>query len=179
MLTVGTRRGQPYRVMSDMYWIAVGSEQKGPYTFAQIQSMWRSGGITADTLYCQEGFEEWVPLSGLSELLDAQPPRAVAQQAVAAPMESDKRILPALILCLFLGLFGAHAFYAGRWKQGIAVIACLLSPFFLLMVLPLRFGLIAFYLPILLVVVHVLCDLVRILVGSYKDGAARKITKWT
>ena len=51
MLTVGTRRGQPYRVMSDMYWIAVGSEQKGPYTFAQIQSMWRSGGITADTLY--------------------------------------------------------------------------------------------------------------------------------
>jgi len=162
-----------------MYWIAVGSEQKGPYTFAQVQSMWRSGGITADTLYCQEGFEEWVPLSGLSELLDPQPPRAVAKEAVAAQMESDKRILPGLILCLFLGMFGAHAFYAGRRKQGIAIIACLLSPFILFMVLPFRFMFIAFYLPLIFVVVHVLCDLVRILVGAYKDGEGRKITKWT
>jgi TM2 domain-containing membrane protein YozV len=165
--------------MNDMYWITVGSDQKGPYTFAQVQSMWRSGGITADTLYCQEGFEQWVPLSGLSELLDPQPRRAAPQEAVAPQSESDKRILPALILCLFLGIVGAHAFYAGRRKQGIAIIACLLSPYFLLMVLPLRFMFFAFYLPLIFVVVHVLCDLVRILIGAYKDALGRKITKWT
>ena len=27
---------------------------------------------------------------------------------------SEKRILPALLLCFFLGIFGAHRFYAGK-----------------------------------------------------------------
>jgi len=101
---------------------------------------------------------------------------------------SDKRILPAIILCLFLGVFGAHAFYAGRNKQGIAIIGCLLSPVVVSLASPgigSRFwGVfsVCFWFALILLVlmiVHVISDLVRILVGAYKDGQGRKITKWT
>ncbi|MGA2556090.1 MAG: TM2 domain-containing protein, partial [Verrucomicrobiota bacterium] len=116
-------------------------------------------------------------------------------------------ILPAIILCLFLGVFGAHAFYAGRIKQGIAIIGCLLSPVIIsLLDSLLSFGggrtppassdtvappsvvspsvvwnlmILLFFCMWLLVIVHVICDLVRILVGAYKDGRGQKITKWT
>jgi len=33
---------------------------------------------------------------------------------VATAGLSDKRILPALLLCFLLGVFGAHRFYAGK-----------------------------------------------------------------
>src|SRR5688572_32596554 len=89
----------------DLYYLAVGSEQKGPYTFSQLQSMWRSGGITADTLYCQEGFDEWVSIASLSHLLDGTPAPAAtpAQHPDSGTLGSNKRILPALILCLLFG----------------------------------------------------------------------------
>jgi hypothetical protein len=184
--------------MSDHYWLLIGNENKGPYTFSQLESMWKTGSITADTLYCQEGFEAWLPASSL---LDKKP--TVTEQGKDG---SEKRILPALILCLFLGLFGAHAFYARRWKQGISIIVCLLGPvfwFFAPFIIPLLhrnvqspasptgmapdptywissqwFVALCFLLPGA-AVVHVIYDLVRILVGSYKDGQGLKITKWT
>lgn len=32
---------------------------------------------------------------------------------------TDKRILPAFLLCFFLGVFGAHRFYVGKVGTGI------------------------------------------------------------
>ncbi|NCS57736.1 MAG: TM2 domain-containing protein [Microcystis aeruginosa G11-04] len=32
---------------------------------------------------------------------------------------SEKRILPALLLCFFFGMFGAHRFYVGKIGTGI------------------------------------------------------------
>ena len=32
---------------------------------------------------------------------------------------SNKSKSTALLLCFFLGIFGAHLFYAGRWKKGL------------------------------------------------------------
>jgi TM2 domain-containing membrane protein YozV len=171
------------------YWLSIGNEKKGPYTFSQLKSMWGSGSITADALYCQEGFEAWVPISSL---LDQKPPASLPQYSASAQEESEKRILPALILCLFIGIFGAHAVYAGRWKKGIAMVSCLVWPGFCFMLIGvcarflgdlfinhiLAFAAIA-CLPPLLVTIHVLCDLVWILIGSYKDGRGLKITKWT
>jgi hypothetical protein len=113
-----------------------------------------------------------------------------------AQKPSEKRIFPALVLCFFLGFLGAHAFYAGRRKQGVAMLACLLAPvlvFALPMFIPkmeetLYYGdskvplwiYFAFiFLPPLFLGLHVLCDLVRLLLGSYKDGRGLKIMKWT
>jgi hypothetical protein len=38
-------------------------------------------------------------------------------------LETDRRILPAFLLCLLFGTFGAHAFYARRWRWGIVYVA--------------------------------------------------------
>jgi len=170
---------------NDRYYIAAGEDTKGPYALSQLENMWKSGSITANTLYCQEGFEGWVPVE-----------RLFHKPAEAEEVVSEKRIFPAIVLCFFLGAFGAHSFYAGRRKQGISILACLLIPvlvFTLPMFVPKVAEAVYFsdsrmvfllysavtYLPLVFVGVHVLCDLVRLLVGSYKDGRGVKITKWT
>ena len=60
--------------MDDQYWITIGGEQRGPYTLGQLRSMWHSGAITGNTLYWQQGFDEWLPLSLLIEDLEPAPP---------------------------------------------------------------------------------------------------------
>lgn len=58
------------------YFIHLDDEAKGPFTIGQLRSMWRSGAITGDTLYCAEGYEEWLHLRVLADELEEvqQPP---------------------------------------------------------------------------------------------------------
>ena len=69
---------------------------------------------------------------------------------------SEKRILPAFILCLFVGVFGAHRFYAGKVGTGILQLFTLGG-----------LGIWAFV------------DLILIAVGAFRDGEGEKITEWT
>ena len=62
--------------MDDQYWLTIGGEQRGPYTIAQLRSMWNSGSITVNTLYWQHGFDEWFPLSFIIDLLEPPQPAA-------------------------------------------------------------------------------------------------------
>jgi hypothetical protein len=39
-------------------------------------------------------------------------------QTEAALSRSEKRVLPAALLCFFLGVFGAHRFYVGKIGTG-------------------------------------------------------------
>jgi TM2 domain-containing membrane protein YozV len=87
---------------------------------------------------------------------------------------TNKRILPAFILAFLLGAFGAHAFYAGQIFQGViyllmwigfVVLGSVGSPFQ--------------GIPLLCVAVFALSDIIRIVVGVYKDGKGSKITQWT
>jgi len=71
------------------YYLYLNDEQKGPYTLSQIQSMWRSGNITGNTLYWQDGFSEWIPLSSILHILEPPPvapapslPRAAVKQTL-------------------------------------------------------------------------------------------------
>lgn len=57
----------------DEYFLYLNNEQSGPFTIAQLQHMWRVGQITAKTLYWQQGFDEWIPLSTIADSLE--PPR--------------------------------------------------------------------------------------------------------
>ena len=77
-----------------------------------------------------------------------------------------KKILPAFLLCLFLGLFGAHRFYAGKIGSGVAM---LLITVFLGW---LGIGLI-------ITGIWALVDLIIILVGNFTDKDGNKITQWT
>jgi TM2 domain-containing membrane protein YozV len=69
---------------------------------------------------------------------------------------SDKRILPAFLLCFFFGVFGVHRFYAGKVLTGILELVTI-------------GGLGIWW----------LVDLILILTGSFRDGDGRQITEWT
>ena len=69
---------------------------------------------------------------------------------------SDRKLAPAVLLCVFFGIFGAHRFYTG--KTGTA----LLQLFTL--------GGIGIWATI---------DLIFLIVGSFKDKEGRRLTIWT
>jgi len=70
-------------------------------------------------------------------------------------MVSDKKRLPALLLCFFLGAFGAHRFYVGKVGTGILWLVTL--------------GVVG---------IGALVDLIMIIVGSFKDKDGRVLEDW-
>ena len=75
---------------------------------------------------------------------------------MAIASTSASRNLPALLLCFFLGVFGAHRFYVGKIGTGILQLLTL-------------GGLGIWW----------LVDMILILTGSFRDGNGQKITEWT
>lgn len=71
------------------YHITQNGEQRGPYLKSQLQAMWYSGGITADTLYWCEGMKDW---RLLSELFDATPHNPDEQKISSPPVQP--RVVP-------------------------------------------------------------------------------------
>jgi TM2 domain-containing membrane protein YozV len=69
---------------------------------------------------------------------------------------SEKRILPAFLLCFFVGVFGAHRFYVG--KVGTAILQILTLG---------GLGIWCFI------------DFILIIVGAFTDKEGNKITQWT
>jgi len=69
---------------------------------------------------------------------------------------TDKRILPAFLLCFFLGVFGVHRFYVGKVGTGIAQL--------------LTFGGLGIW---------ALVDLIIIVCGAFTDDQGIRITLWT
>lgn len=69
---------------------------------------------------------------------------------------SEKRILPAFLLCFFLGCFGVHRFYVGKVGTGALQLITLGG-----------------------LGIWALIDLVMIIVGAFTDKQGNKITQWT
>ncbi len=76
--------------MSDpiKYYVMVGEEQKGPYTLAQLQTMWKAGSLTVDTQYWFEGQGEWMPLGTILELLE--PPERSRADRLTSPHQHSE-----------------------------------------------------------------------------------------
>jgi hypothetical protein len=68
---------------------------------------------------------------------------------------SEKRILPAVLLGFFLGIFGAHRFYAGKVGTGILQLLTLGGCGIWWMI-----------------------DMIMLIVGSFTDAEGNKITEW-
>ena len=68
---------------------------------------------------------------------------------------SDKKRLVALLLCIFLGEFGAHQFYIGKIGKGILYMC--------------TFGLFG---------IGILIDFIKICVGSFKDNVGAPLREW-
>ena len=76
--------------------------------------------------------------------------------AAAAVPATDKRILPAAILCFLFGVFGAHRFYVGKTGTAVAML--------------LTIGGLGIW---------ALVDFVLIVTSSFKDANGVRITEWT
>jgi TM2 domain-containing membrane protein YozV len=69
---------------------------------------------------------------------------------------SEKRILPAALLCFFFGVLGFHRFYVGKVGTGILQILTLGG-----------------------LGIWALIDFIVIIIGSFRDKQGNKITLWT
>ena len=70
--------------------------------------------------------------------------------------ESEKRILPAAILCFFLGFLGVHRFYVGKIGTGILQLV--------------TFGGLGIW---------AFVDFIMIVIGSFRDADGKKLDQWT
>lgn len=77
-------------------------------------------------------------------------------------MTSQKKILPAFILCFFLGYFGFHRFYVGKIGTGILMVLLTLSVF----------GLVVS-------AIWAFIDWIMIIVGAFRDKRGNLLTEWT
>jgi TM2 domain-containing membrane protein YozV len=81
----------------------------------------------------------------------------IQQQAqAAADTGSDKRILPAFLLCFFFGVFGAHRFYVGKIGSACGQLFTLGG-----------------------LGIWALVDLIILVCGEFTDGAGNRMTAWT
>lgn len=69
---------------------------------------------------------------------------------------TNKRILPAAILCFFFGCLGAHRFYVGKTGTGIVQLITVGG-----------------------MGIWALIDFIMIVAGSFTDSDGNKITQWT
>lgn len=69
---------------------------------------------------------------------------------------TEKRILPAFLLCFFLGIFGIHRFYVGKTGTGILQLVTLGG-----------------------VGIWSLIDFIMIIIGRFTDKEGNTITQWT
>ena len=73
-----------------------------------------------------------------------------------APGEpSERKLMPAVLLCFLFGIFGAHRFYTG--KTGTAVLQLF------------TLGGLGIWMTI---------DLIMLIIGSFKDKEGRRLTVW-
>jgi TM2 domain-containing membrane protein YozV len=114
---------------------------------------------TRPTKFCQscgaiiDAMATQCPTCGNAQPL---PVHYASQYGMTLAGTSEKRLLPAVLLCLMLGPFGAHRFYAGKIGTGILQL-CTLGGLGIWM----------------------LIDFVMLVVGGFKDAEGNKITEWT
>lgn len=69
---------------------------------------------------------------------------------------SDKKILPAFLMCFFLGCFGVHRFYVGKIGTGLLQIVTLGG-----------------------LGIWALIDWIMIIAGAFTDKQGNKLKEWT
>jgi predicted Zn finger-like uncharacterized protein len=74
------------------WYVAIDEKQTGPLTPEAIKDHWDRGEISPDSLTWRQGFEDWVPLSEVSELAAWLAPRP--QRPVYSPASSPSGPMP-------------------------------------------------------------------------------------
>jgi len=58
---------------SELYYLWLNEEQKGPFTLEQLRAMWSAGTITIQTRFWKEGMGQWVELKHIISRIETQP----------------------------------------------------------------------------------------------------------
>ena len=75
--------------MNDRFWyVAVGGQQQGPWSTAEVQDSIRSGRFGRDAYVFSEGMANWVPITSQPELASAFGPAVSAGAPPPPPMRS-------------------------------------------------------------------------------------------
>ena len=80
--------------MADWY-LAIGGQQKGPFSEAQVAADLRAGRIDAQTPAFTEGMTDWAAISTLPAFANAKPAPAAAAPRGAAPAPAAAAAAPA------------------------------------------------------------------------------------
>jgi TM2 domain len=99
---------------------------------------------------------------------------------------TEKRILPALLLCFFFGAMGFHRFYVGKIVSGIFMAGITISLLTVYLTAATRteptfaVALIAGYFFWFSVgsAMWVITDFVRLIIGAFKDKSGARLSQW-
>lgn len=121
-----------------------GSGNEGPYSVGQVRELWRRGAVNGETLYWEEGFTEWLPLSTIADQFEGSaelPPTMPSWHAHAAILAAKKKpstnppgfvaiVLVSIFLCSPVGLIAAIFWLCNpqtRSSGGAMLLICLAS----------------------------------------------------
>jgi|GEM_PF-6084435 len=95
--------------MSDYLVIGEDGQQKGPYTFTQVQNMWDQGSLNGHLFYWTEGMSDWHPLSEIADRLETKTvspitPHLSPTKQVVIQTNIKQGALIGGIVCFVLGL---------------------------------------------------------------------------
>jgi GYF domain 2 len=112
--------------MPDDYYIAQAGGTKGPFSKAQLKSMWDRGLITSDTQYWKEGMDDWYLVQTLleTESQDSQPDPAKNRQADATPaaVSAEQAPFRAPVSAPKISAMEMREKNGGGWLGGIVAI---------------------------------------------------------
>jgi TM2 domain-containing membrane protein YozV len=113
-----------------------------------------------ELMYCSKCGKETGEEAGFCPHCGAPAKAAQAQTQLTrrhtGPDVSEKLILPAFLLCWFLGFLGAHRFYVGKTGTGVVWLLTL--------------GILGF---------GALYDFIMIIIGSFTDSEGKTLKNWT
>lgn len=80
------------------YFLMMNGDVRGPYSLAQLRSMWAAGTITSQTTYSEQGSDPWLPIEMLEKLLATESlgVKAVTSRVVVRPIFETAAVPPPL-----------------------------------------------------------------------------------
>src|SRR5258706_15447686 len=89
------------------YFIHQGDEAYGPYTPGQLPSMWGACQVTGETVYCEEGGEDWFHLRILEAELDPPAPPPLPPVVATRPFVPRRKSSLGLAIFITGGILAA------------------------------------------------------------------------
>jgi GYF domain 2 len=88
VLSVSDKTRTMVVVVNILYWIRQDGKESGPFTFGQIQHMWRAGNLKLTDEFRRDGRNVWHPVSKMRRSLETSHAAAVGYGLLAGVLAS-------------------------------------------------------------------------------------------